>query len=336
MDNCSMKINGKSAHGFRVPILEKFKAMKKEASPFQNNNQASSTSDKGVEQCASMVDVEHDTKYHFGSSTPADQCDMTNSRGQNVKILEKSLNGSLTFENGMIHGVGSFASCSMEASDPECNESFVSACEELDSTANAESFKDAVDSSPCNCNTTRKIASVERSCGMKCPSPNIKYLSSGYSVSEVNCKPKVHENLHLSSLNIESNSFDDHSSDNYNSSDEELLMPPRFLSFNKLKPDVKTPEKETGPEHSSPITSLTTRETKEEAIKFKYKLSFNKLIAVNIKQKEEDAEVAKMEAALKCSVQTKGVAQFEPGGLNDLESEEELTDGKERVLYFTE
>lgn len=109
------------------------------------------------------------------------------------------------------------------------------------------------------------------------------------------------------------------------SSDEDLLTPPRFLYEKmQLKPNVRTPEKGIAPAYSTP--SPVTRDVEREE-KTKYKLSFDKLIKEKAKRKEKDAELAEMEAELQRGLEKGGIGQMQvPSTFSDIESEEELTD----------
>lgn len=117
--------------------------------------------------------------------------------------------------------------------------------------------------------------------------------------------------------------------DGSDSSDEDLLTPPRFLYEKaKLKPDIRTPEKGIAPAYATPSPIMGNATAKEEKI-IKYKLSFDKLIAEKVKHKERDAELAEMEAELQRGIKNGGIVQMQvPSTFSDIESEEELTDGK--------
>lgn len=116
------------------------------------------------------------------------------------------------------------------------------------------------------------------------------------------------------------------------SSDEDLLTPPRFLyEKTKLKPDIRTPEKGIAPIYATP--SPTAKEVVDEKT-IKYKLSFEKLIAEKAKHRERDAELAKMEAELQQGIENGGIGQMQvPSSFSDIESEEELTDGKVKLNW---
>ena len=111
------------------------------------------------------------------------------------------------------------------------------------------------------------------------------------------------------------------------SSDEDLLTPPRFLyEKTKLKPDICTPEKGVAPVYSTP-SPISRGEGEEKTIK--YKLSFEKLIADKVKHRERNAELAKMEEELQQGINNGGIGQLPiPSTFSDIESEEDLTDGK--------
>ena len=117
--------------------------------------------------------------------------------------------------------------------------------------------------------------------------------------------------------------------DGSGSSDEELLTPPRFLYEKaKLKPDIRTPEKGIAPAYATPSPVMGNAIAKEEK-SIKYKLSFDKLIADKAKHRERDAELAEMEAELQRGIENGGIVQMQvPSTFSDIESEEELTDGK--------
>lgn len=116
-------------------------------------------------------------------------------------------------------------------------------------------------------------------------------------------------------------------------SDDDLLTPPRFLYEKlQLKPNVRTPEKGIVPAFSTP-SPVTKDVVKED--KTKYKLSFEKLIKERVKRKEKDAELAEMEAELQRGLEKGGIAQKQvPSSLSDIESEEELTDGKDQYIFI--
>jgi len=117
--------------------------------------------------------------------------------------------------------------------------------------------------------------------------------------------------------------------DGSDSSDEDLLTPPRFLSEKaKMKPDIRTPEKGIAPAYATPSPVIGNVTAKEEK-SIKYKLSFDKLIAEKAKHRERDAELAEMEAELQRGIENGGIVQMQvPSTFSDIESEEELTDGK--------
>ena len=131
----------------------------------------------------------------------------------------------------------------------------------------------------------------------------------------------------LNDIHLDRDSNDGGITDNSDSSDEDLLTPPVFLSEKlKLKPNIKTPEKGVAPAYStpSPITKDVEREDRT-----KYKLSFDKLIKEKVKRREKDAELAEMEAELQRGLEKGGIGQMHvPSTFSDIESEEELTDGK--------
>ena len=119
------------------------------------------------------------------------------------------------------------------------------------------------------------------------------------------------------------------STDGSDSSDEDLLTPPRFLyEKTKLKPDIRTPEKGIAPAYATPSPVMGNATAREEK-SIKYKLSFDKLIAEKAKHRERDAELAEMEAELQRGIENGGFVQMQvPSTFSDIESEEELTDGK--------
>ncbi|XP_022805706.1 uncharacterized protein LOC111342848 isoform X3 [Stylophora pistillata] len=109
------------------------------------------------------------------------------------------------------------------------------------------------------------------------------------------------------------------------SSDEDLLTPPRFLyEKTRLKPDICTPEKGVAPAYFTP-SPVARGEGEEKTVK--YKLSFDKLIADKAKHRERNAELAKMEEELQQGIDNGGIGQLPvPSTFSDIESEEELTD----------
>ena len=119
------------------------------------------------------------------------------------------------------------------------------------------------------------------------------------------------------------------SPDGSDSSDEDLLTPPRFLyEKTKLKPDIHTPEKGIAPAYATPSPVMGNAIAKEEK-SIKYKLSFDELIAEKTKHRERDAQLAEMEAELQRGINNGGIVQMQvPSTFSDIESEEELTDGK--------
>lgn len=136
-------------------------------------------------------------------------------------------------------------------------------------------------------------------------------------------------NKPLNDVDFHEDSNDGAFPDGSDSSDEDLLTPPRFLYDNtKLKPDIRTPEKGIAPAYATPSPSFRdAREEKEKTIK--YKLSFDKLIAEKAKHRERDAELAEMEAELQRGIENGGIGQMQvPSTFSDIESEEELMDGK--------
>ena len=120
-------------------------------------------------------------------------------------------------------------------------------------------------------------------------------------------------------------------SEGTDSSDEDLLTPPRFLYEKlRLKPNIRTPEKGIAPAFSTP--SPITRDVERED-KTKYKLSFDKLIKEKAKQREKDVELAEMEAELQRGLEKGGITHMQvPSTFSDIESEEELTDGKDKKI----
>lgn len=134
----------------------------------------------------------------------------------------------------------------------------------------------------------------------------------------------------FSDIYINRDSDDGALSEGSESSDEDLLTPPRFLYEKmQLQPNIRTPEKGIAPAYStpSPITQDVEREEKT-----KYKLSFDKLIKEKVKRREKDAELAEMEAELQRGLEKGGVGQMHvPSTFSDIESEEELNDGKKQL-----
>lgn len=117
--------------------------------------------------------------------------------------------------------------------------------------------------------------------------------------------------------------------DGSDSSDEDLLTPLRFLyEKTKWKPDIHTPEKGIAPAYATPSPVIGNSIAKGEK-SIKYKLSFEKLIAEKTKYRERDAQLAEMEAELQRGIDNGGIVQMQvPSTFSDIESEEELTDGK--------
>lgn len=132
----------------------------------------------------------------------------------------------------------------------------------------------------------------------------------------------------LNDIHFQEDSNDDAYADGSDSSDEDLLTPPRFLYENtKLKPDIRTPEKGIAPAYATPSPIMREATAKEDK-SMKYKLSFDKLIADKAKHRERDAELAEMEAELLRGIENGGIGQMQvPSTFSDIESEEELTDG---------
>lgn len=133
----------------------------------------------------------------------------------------------------------------------------------------------------------------------------------------------------LSDIHIDRDSSDGHITEGSDSSDEDLLTQPVFLSKMKLKPDIRTPEKGIAPAYSTP--SPVIRDVEKED-KTKFKLSINKLIKEKVKQKETDAELANMIADLQQGLEKGGIGGMQvPSTFSDIESEEELMDGKNKM-----
>lgn len=146
---------------------------------------------------------------------------------------------------------------------------------------------------------------------------------------EEGCDQKSEQiNKNLNYIPFREDSNDDAYADGSDSSDEDLLTPPRFLYENtKLKPDIRTPEKGIAPAYATPSPVMREATSKEDKI-IKYKLSFDKLIAEKAKRRERDAELAEMEAELQQGIENGGIGQMQvPSTFSDIESEEELTDG---------
>ena len=131
----------------------------------------------------------------------------------------------------------------------------------------------------------------------------------------------------LNNIHLDRDPNDGGIAEDSDSSDEDLLTPPVFLSEKlKLKPNVKTPEKGVAPAYFTP--SPITKDVEKED-RTKYKLSFDKLIKEKVKRREKDAELAEMEAELQRGLEKGGIGQMHvPSTFSDIESEEELTDGK--------
>lgn len=153
--------------------------------------------------------------------------------------------------------------------------------------------------------------------------------SSCDDLKEEGCDQKSEQiNKPLNDIHFHEDSNDDAYADGSDSSDEDLLTPPRFLYENtKLKPDIRTPEKGIAPAYATPSPVMREATCKEDKI-LKYKLSFDKLIAEKAKHRERDAELAEMEAELQRGIENGGIGQMQvPCTFSDIESEEELTDG---------
>ena len=116
--------------------------------------------------------------------------------------------------------------------------------------------------------------------------------------------------------------------DDSDPSDEELLTPITFFSSKfHLKPDIRTPEKGIAPVNFTPSPVISVEVKREE--KTKYKLSFDKIIHEREKKREKDAELAKIEEELQRGLKQGGIFHAQgPSTVSDIESEEELTDGK--------
>ena len=156
-----------------------------------------------------------------------------------------------------------------------------------------------------------------------------KHSSSDDPKEESNDEESDQINKPFNDVHFQEDVNDGASPDGSDSSDEDLLTPPRFLYEKaKLKPDIRTPEKGIAPAYATPSPIMGNATAKEEK-SIKYKLSFDKLIAEKAKHRERDAELAEMEAELQRGIQNGGIVQMQvPSTFSDIESEEELTDGK--------
>ena len=132
----------------------------------------------------------------------------------------------------------------------------------------------------------------------------------------------------FNNVDRESDSDDVAIHDDSDPSDEELLTPITFFSSKfHLKPDIRTPEKGIAPENFTPSPVISTEVKREE--KTKYKLSFDKIIHEREKKREKDAELAKIEEELQRGLKQGGIFHVqEQSTVSDIESEEDLTDGK--------
>lgn len=127
---------------------------------------------------------------------------------------------------------------------------------------------------------------------------------------------------------VDRDSDDGDIGDDSDPSDEELLTQPSFFSSEFcLKPDIRTPEKGIAPAYFTPSPVISAEVKREE--KTKYKLSFDKIIHEKEKKREKDAELAKIEEELQRGLKQGGISYAQvPSTVNDIELEEELTDGK--------
>ena len=153
--------------------------------------------------------------------------------------------------------------------------------------------------------------------------------SSCDDLKEEDCDVESEQiNKPLNDKHFHEDSNDDAYPDGSDSSDDDLLTPPRFLYENtKLKPDIRTPEKGIAPAYATPSPVMREASAKEDK-SIKYKLSFDKLIAEKAKHRERDAELAEMEAELQRGIENGGIGLMQvPSTFSDIESEEELTDG---------
>ena len=162
--------------------------------------------------------------------------------------------------------------------------------------------------------------------------------SGSFDAKDSNCNDPKEEgndeesdriNNPFNGVHFQEDSNDGAFPDGSDSSDDDLLMPPRFLYEKaKLKPDIRTPEKGIAPAYATPSPIMENATAKEEK-SIKYKLSFEKLIAEKAKHRERDAVLAEMEAELQRGIKNGGIVQMQvPSTFSDIESEEELTDGK--------
>ena len=88
------------------------------------------------------------------------------------------------------------------------------------------------------------------------------------------------------------------------SSDEELFNPVAFLCDNRVKPDVRTPEKAATPITGSPFTPVSpyVPQTKQGGVRLKY--SLDQLLLEKPKQVEKEKVLAKLQLAMQEAIET--------------------------------
>ena len=91
--------------------------------------------------------------------------------------------------------------------------------------------------------------------------------------------------------------------DDEDTSDEELFNPVAFLSDNRVKSEIRTPEKVISPITGSPLTPISpyVAQPKNEGARLKY--SLDKLLLEKPKQVEKDKALAKLQLAMQQAIE---------------------------------
>ena len=86
--------------------------------------------------------------------------------------------------------------------------------------------------------------------------------------------------------------------DEDDSSDEELFNPVAFLCDNRIKPNIRTPEKAMTPVTGSPLTPISPFVTRGKDVRVLPKYSLDKLLLEKPKQVEKDKALARLQLAM--------------------------------------
>jgi hypothetical protein len=123
---------------------------------------------------------------------------------------------------------------------------------------------------------------------------------------------------------LEDDTEDEIDSDKDSSTDEELFNPVAFLSDNRLKPDVRTPEKATTPITGSLFTPISPYipQTKDVGVPLKY--SLDQLLLEKPKQVQKDKTLARLKLAMEQAIETGTISYSAAAKLNKIKSNDRI------------